>query len=235
MHQARKIFLPPFDEKATTPEKVYNPQEMAGENAWTKVARIVEKIIKKAKEEGTKEWVEPLFGGGRPNAIIPESIKELLQNLDPIHKTDHISRVKTIFFLFLTMRFQAKISQKRRILGGTEDDCIIQTRAPLQVGARFLELFMSPIVVKQEHGFSISDAQFDRLLAYIFILYVIASGKDMKVSSINQFCKDIKIDDHKAIQVYRGAGFTVKNGADGIGVHLTVPLTFPPPKKGGKR
>ncbi|KAL3797503.1 hypothetical protein HJC23_009867 [Cyclotella cryptica] len=235
LHQARKNFLPPFDEKASTPDRVYNPQDMAGANAWSQVARIVDKVLKKAKEEGTKEWIEPIFGGGRANAVIPQSIKELLENLDPFNKTGHVFRVKTIFFLFLTMRFYSKISQRKRILGDAEDDCVIQTRAPPQVGARFLELFMSPIVGKKEHGFFISVAQLDKLLAYIFILYVVASGSDMKVSSINQLCKDIKIDHQKAVQIYRGAGFTVKNAAGAVGVHLSVPLTFPPPKKGGKR
>jgi hypothetical protein len=58
---------------------------------------------------------------------------------------------------------------------------------------------------------------------------------DMAVSSVNQLLKDVKLDERRAMMCYREAGFTVKkNGKKEIGVSLSVPLTFPPPKRGKK-
>ena len=82
-----------------------------------------------------------------------------------------------------------------------------------------------------------SRNQADKLCVWCLILYVIAAsnGKDMAVSSINQLCKDMKLDDKKAALFLREAGFVVKkNGVGDLGVSLSVPLTFPPPKRGKK-
>ena len=54
----------------------------------------------------------------------------------------------------------------------------------------------------------------------------------MSVSSVNQLCRDMKVDVKEASLVLREAGFTVKkNGARDVGASLSVPLKFPPPKR----
>lgn len=86
-----------------------------------------------------------------------------------------------------------------------------------------------------ETGYILSARQAEKLNCYMLILYVIASGNDMKASSVNQFLKDIKMDEKRAMLVYREAGFTVAKKSKGdIEVSLKVPLTFPPPKRGKK-
>jgi hypothetical protein len=53
----------------------------------------------------------------------------------------------------------------------------------------------------------------------------------MSMLSVNQLCRDMKVDVKEASLVLREAGFTVKkNGARDVGATL-VPLKFPPPKR----
>jgi hypothetical protein len=205
---------------------------MAGE-AWAQVSRIVDKVIKHPQEDVDKHWIEQLLGRGKANMYVPQSIKDLLQTMDPFTKKGHIFRVKSAFFLALMLRFHHKISQKKRIMGDTHE-CVKETRAPPEVGTRLLELFTSPIEGREEKGVTISKLQLDKLHAYILISYVIASGSDMKATSINQLCKDMKMDEKNASAIYREAGFAVKKSGVDIGVSLSVPLTFPPPKRGKK-
>lgn len=84
-----------------------------------------------------------------------------------------------------------------------------------------------------ESGYACTPSHLDKLHTYILVLYVIGSGKDMKVASVNQLLKDIKLDEKRGVMIYREAGFTVKKSGSGdVGVTLTVPLTFPPPRRG---
>lgn len=48
--QARRSFLPPFDEHATDPYKVYDSQEVAGEEGWAQISRVVEACLRKDDE-----------------------------------------------------------------------------------------------------------------------------------------------------------------------------------------
>jgi hypothetical protein len=52
----------------------------------------------------------------------------------------------------------------------------------------------------------------------------------MKVGSIRPIVELLKMDMAEASNLLREAGFTVK----GSSTALVVPLTFPPPKRGGK-
>ena len=81
-------------------------------------------------------------------------------------------------------------------------------------------------------GYVASHQQKTKLTAHIMVLYAIASGKEMMVPSVNQLCRDMKLDAKDASLVLREAGFTVKKNAAGdVGASLSVPLKFPPPKR----
>ena len=230
--QARRQTLPPFDEHATEACKVFDPKQMAETMAWGQVCRIVDKVIKSTQESGnTSDWISNLLGTGKPKAYIPESINDLLQPLDPFNKKSHIFRARSAFFLYLMLRFHHKIATRKRIVGD-QTECVNKTGVPTEVGNRLLELFTIPIEAGGENGFMSTNRHMDKLHSYILVLYIIASG-DMKASTINQLIKDIKMDEKKAMLIYREAGFTVKKSGKGdIGVSLSVPLTFPPPKRG---
>ena len=226
--QARRAFLPPFDERADAPHKVFNVQLIADTAAWDRCSRIVDKVLKK-HEENDSNWVDDLLGKG----YAPESIKVLLRSINP-SKKGSAYRIKTAFFLFLAMRFHEKIHKKGFILGESLDACITQCRIPHEVGQRLFDIFTAPIEGKEE-GFIASRQLRDKRNVHFLILYIIASSKEMNVPSINQFCKDMKLDEKNATALLREAGFVLKKNALGdLSVSLSVPLTFPPPTRGKK-
>lgn len=230
MSQARQQFLPSFDIHADTPGKVYNSQEMGG-SGWGQVSRIVDKTIKGAQESGDRsEWIDKLLGKETHKFYVPKSISDLLATLDPFTKKGHVHRVKTAFLLYLMMRFHHKVGGKKKLFGD-HNECISQTRAPPDVSSRLLELFMTPMEGEQS-GYIMTPRQLDKLQCHMLILYVIASGSEMKVSSVNQLLKDLNIDERRASLFYREAGFTVSKRNKGeMEVSLKVPLVFPPPKR----
>jgi hypothetical protein len=66
-------------------------------------------------------------------------------------------------------------------------------------------------------------------------MYLLAHGKEMKCGSIDQLCTDMKVETKDAILLFREAGCKcVKNKSGIVSVSLSVPLTFPPPKRGKK-
>ena len=234
--QARMKLLPPFDIYANTPSKVYNAQVIAGDTAWTQISRIVEKVIKTNDGEFNPEWLDALLG---KKSYRPQSIFTLLSNINPTKKKGGDGgganyRIKVAFFLFCTLKFLLRIQRRNGVIEGqTLDDCITELYVPHDVGARLMELFTSEIDGPKHNGYIASKQQKSKLTAYILILYVIANGNAMKVSSINQLCKDMKLDEKEAMLILREAGFTVKkSGVGDIGVCLSVPLSFPPPKRG---
>eukprot|EP00970_Alexandrium_tamarense_P020161 scaffold14911_cov186-Alexandrium_tamarense.AAC.3 len=207
--QSRRNTLPPFDVNADSPHKVFSAQLIAESTAWEKCSKIVDKVLKKADETPEEHWADKLLGKGGHH----ESLRTLL-------------------------KFHEKVSRKGgKILASSLDDCVTQVRLPAEVGPRIFELFSTPIEGREQGGYMMSRNQADKLCVWCLILYVIAAsnGKDMAVSSINQLCKDMKLDDKKAALFLREAGFVVKkNGVGDLGVSLSVPLTFPPPKRGKK-
>lgn len=227
---ARNRMLPPYDINADTPSKVYNAQSLVGEVAWDKTSRIVDKVLEK-KEEGIHEsndWISALLG---KKGYRPQSIMTLLKSIDADKKGSPY-RIKVIFFLFVALKFHTKIQRRGTIEGASIDDCISGLNVPHEMGVRIIELFTSPMDGK-EGGYIASKQQKSKLDAYVLILYVIASGKEMKVTSINQLCKDMKTDVKDATLVLREAGFVVKkNGVGDFGAALSVPLKFPGPKRG---
>ncbi|KAL7472333.1 hypothetical protein ACHAXS_012669 [Conticribra weissflogii] len=228
--QARRALLPPFDDKADAPHKIYDAQQIAGPESWKRCSQVVDKILKKSQANNT-DFIEDLLGN-KDN--VPQSVMTLISSINP-NKRGNSYRLKAAFFLYLVMRFHSKISKRGFITGKTLDDCLNVIRLPHEVGTHLFEIFTTRMEGGKEDGYISSRNLTDKRLMYLLILYVIASdaSKEMKLSSINQFCKDIKLDDKKAAMLLREAGFAVKKSGTGDwGCALSAPLKFPPPKRG---
>lgn len=228
--QARRAFLPPFDADADAPQKVYNAQSMMETAAWTKVSGIVNRRLRDLKEQGgdSGEVVcDMLVGKGH----CPKSIKALMGSIKP-SATGSPYRFKVAFFLYLIMRFYNKIDRRGFMRGKTVDDCINECHLPLEIGVRIFDLFTTPLEGKED-GFLLSKQLKTKMHIYCLILYITAKSKDMKVSNITPFCKDLRLDDRQAAMILREAGFTVKkNSAGEMSANLNTPLVFPPPRRG---
>jgi len=227
---ARRALLPPFDDKADAPHKIYDAQQIAGPVVWKRCSQIVDKVFDKSQASNT-DFIEDLLG---KKDHVPQSMITLISSINP-NKRGNSYRLKAAFFLFLVMRFHSRISKKDFITGNTVDDCVNFTKLPHEIGVRLFEIFTTRMEGGKENGYIASRQLKDKRLMYLLILYVIASdaSKEMKVSSINQFCKDIKLDDKNAAMLLREAGFAVKKSGTGDwGCALNAPLKFPPPKRG---
>ena len=231
--EARQKMLPPYDINANEPSKVYNAESIAGTIAWVSITRFVNSALAK-KSEGDKEmeWIDSLLG---TKGYRPPSIVTLLKSIDPSKKSSQY-RMKVTYLLFSTLRFHKRLQRRGIIEGASVDDCVSGLHITHEVGLRLFELFTTQVEGKEGGGYSISKQQKDKLHSYILILYVIAGGKDMKVASINQLCKDMNnLDTKSASLLMREAGFLVKKSASGdVGASLSVPITFPPPRRGKK-
>lgn len=225
---ARKMMLPPYDVNADHPSKVYNAQAIMGTTAWDKVSRIVEKVLSKKVEDDETDVVASLLG---KKGFRPPSLVALLESIDLSRKSAPF-RIKVVFFLALSLKFHSKILRRGFIEGESLDDCIGGLFIPHEVGVRLFELFTAPMEGK-EGGFVASKQQKSRMKSHFLILYITASGKGMQVASIDQVCKDMKLDTKEASLVLREAGFVVKKSGKGdTSVNLPIPLKFPPPKRG---
>lgn len=230
IEQARRAMLPPFDAKADAPQKVYNAQALMGEVAWNKVSGIVNRKLRDLKEQGTdsgEAMCEMLVGKNH----CPQSIKALMGSIRPSAPGSPY-RFKVGFFLYLIMRFYNKIDRKGSLRGKTVDDCINECHIPYEPGVKIFDLFTTP-VEGREDGFLLGRQQKQKMYLYCFILFITASSKNMTVSNITPLYKDLRVDPKKAAELLREAGFLVKkNSAGDVGVKLTTPLTFPPPRRG---
>ncbi|KAL9189491.1 hypothetical protein ACHAXT_009166 [Thalassiosira profunda] len=231
--QARRRMLPPYDANADAPSKVYSAKSIAGKDAWDKISRIVDHVLhKQSEEDADGDWIGSLLG---KRGYRPKSIVAILESLDPSKKASH-HRIKAAFLLYLMWKFRDRVTKRRMIQGETLADCVRAVHVPYEVGARLFELFTSHMEGTDggEGGYQASKLQKDKLTMFVLILYVIAAGgRDMKASSLNQLCKDLKLDVKDASMMLREAGFVVKkSGVGDIGVSLPVPLKFPPPKRG---
>jgi len=226
--EARRSFLPPFDESAESAHKVYIAQNIAGA-AWNQCSRIVETRLKE-HEEGGENWIDALLGVHK----VSESMKALMDSID-VSQQGAGYRIKTAFFLSLTLRFHMNMHRKGGSISGESlEACIKLCGVPLGVGKRLFELFTVPSEGERP-GYMASKQLTDKRLVHILILYAIASGKDLMAPSINQLCKDMYLDTKKASKLLKEGGFVIKNMTGGMGISLPIPLKFPPPRRMQKK
>lgn len=223
--EARRSFLPPFDDTATKPFKVYDSQEVAGEEAWAQISRTVDACLHKGDE-----WKEAIEG----RYPWPESTKALLNSMgDPATKKGMKYQIKTVLLVNYLVKFHNRAAKK--FMDGSQEEMAKYLGLPKDISDRFLALFCAPTHDRGRAGFATSKQLKDRRVIYTLIMYLLAHGKDMKVGSIEKICEDMRLEIKDAINLYREAGCTcIKNKAGMVSVSLKVPLEFPPPKRGKK-
>ncbi|KAL7552089.1 hypothetical protein ACHAWF_015305 [Thalassiosira exigua] len=189
-----------------------------------------------ALEQAAREYVPAVGadGGGASTAAANAA------SIDPSAKGSEY-RIKVAFFLFALVKFKRRVSPRGAIPGETADDCVAKMHVPHEAGVRMLELFATPAEgggaadggEEGVGGYICTRQQRSKLACHMLVLYAIASGREMKVPSLNQFCADAKLNLKEATLVMREAGFAVRKvGAGDASASLSVPLKFPPPRRG---
>lgn len=223
--EARKLFLPPFNEDANKPFRVYDSQEVAGEEAWAQISRVIDACLHKGDE-----WKEALQG----KRHWPESLRTMLNTVtNPTQKKGAKYQIKTMLLVHYLVRFHNRASKK--FMDGSQEEMAKYLGLPREVSDRFLSLFCAPTHDKGRSGFATTKQLKDRRVVYTLVMFLLAHGRDMKVGSIDKLCQDMRLEVKDAMNLYREAGCTcIKSKAGMVSVSLKVPLEFPPPKRGKK-
>jgi hypothetical protein len=221
--EARRKFLPPFDKDANEPHKVYSERDIAGDAAWGQVTRVTDACLAK---EGS--FVANLTSRGRWF----ESVQGILSKIPP-DGANAKNQIKCAILMNHMMHF-ANRTGRNRLLRGNAMEISEMMKFPIEIGARFLDLFTTPTTGERgEQGFACSKQTSDKCLVHIFLLNLMAHGHEMKAENLVQVARDVKIEVSDAVNLMRAAGCTVKSaGRDIWKAQLFVPLTFPPPKRG---
>jgi hypothetical protein len=75
----------------------------------------------------------------------------------------------------------------------------------------------------------------DKCIVHALLLFMMAQGNTMKISSIKPIAEDMKVPVNDCAQMLRLAGCTITKKAATLSAALKTPLTFPQPKRGGGR
>lgn len=220
LNEARRRFLPPYDETAESPHKVYDAMVIAGDHVWGSVSRVTDACTKKGGD-----WRENLTGRGYWH----KSIKILLNSITAEKKSASY-QIKTTVMLNSMIKFHSACN--KRFYDGTAEDLAKKFGVSNDLSPRFLELFAVPTNDGGKAGFAMSKQHKDKRLVHMLILYVLAHGRSMKVASIDAFCEDLQMETPDAAKLLREAGFHAKKTRSGTSVFLTCPVEFPGPRRG---
>ena len=225
--EARKAFLPPFDLTADAPYKVYDSQEIAGDDSWDQISRELDACLVKSSDD--QGWKSALMD--RTKWF--DSTCAIMNGIHDVNKKGMKYRIKTIVFLNHLLNFHTKSS--KAFMKGTVEEIAKAMKIPHDICNRFLELFSVPTQHQGSSSYTVTKQLKDKCIVHILILYLIAHGREMKVASVNKLCDDIKLEIREAITIVREAGCKCAKDKSGyVSVSLTVPLEFPLPKRGRK-
>jgi hypothetical protein len=220
--QARRSFLPPFDESADKPFRVYDAQEVAEEEAWSQISRTTTACLHK------DDWKEALQSRSPWNT----STKKILEAID-CNKKGAKYLIKTILLVEHLIRFHNRASKS--FLDGSLEDISKYLNLPFDVANRFLTLFCVPAHDRGRAGFATSKQLKDKRVVYTLVMYLLAHGKEMKIGSVKEICDDLRLPIKDCMMLYKEAGCKCVKSKDGtVSVKLQVPLVFPGPKRGKK-
>jgi len=256
---ARRSYLPPYDPTADAPHKVYDSQELAGEEAWSQISRHLDHSFFKAGIHTTDSskkqtpphdkiddnlWIEAIQ---YRNKWFPSTSTLLSTIKSPSHRGGAKYQIKTVILANQLLIFHNKFT-KTFVPAATADHEYIERGGdaaatpailmakyiglPVEVCTTFLNIYTTPSHDRGKAGYAVTKQLKDKRVLHILVMYLLAHGRGMKVASIEALCDDLRIGLKEAGSLYRMAGCRVKKGKGGLtSVSLGVPLVFPPAGK----
>ena len=216
--EARLAFLPTFDADAKEPYLVYSARDIAGDEAWGRISRLSDACL----HQGASKFVTALTERGTWH----DCVVQILQSI-PLDSPHAKNQVKAAILLNYMLSFHLQTT----ILKGDVKTIARTLDMTSEVCQRFLDLFSTATGSGRDARYATSKPNKDKCRVHMLVLFVMAQGgRTMKVGSIKPIVDILKMDMPEASNLLREAGFTVK----GTSTALVVPLTFPPPKRGGR-
>ena len=203
---------------------MYDPKTIAGEALWDRISRDVTACT----AENADDWRELILIKGTSNGKKwPQPLRELLDSTH-LDQKGAKTQLKTLMLLKHLFNFHSIVRGKEGLRGAPEE-LAKDFDVPEELMSMAVESFTAPVTDSQVEKFSMTKQLIDKRLIHILLLYMMASGSEMKVASINKMCSILPLDSSEASKLLREAGCVVKkSSATGmLSVSLSVPLTFP--------
>ncbi|CAJ1915799.1 unnamed protein product [Cylindrotheca closterium] len=225
----RRNFLPPYNELAVKPNKVYEAKEIAGETAWSKIYNTVHYCTHQA--DVTSAIEECL--GDKEKAWHDCTLK-LVREITPDSNNAGHRYACTILLNHLINFFIA--NNRRKSIAPIDEKSSSHFGIPNEVASKFLELFTTEMQNKSgKFSYAMSKTDKDKCIVHALVLYMIAHGPSMKIGNVKKIADDMKVPLNDCGNMLRLAGCTVAKKGPIMSAILKTPLTFPPPKRGGPR
>mmetsp|Transcript_13492 Transcript_13492/g.38916 ORF Transcript_13492/g.38916 Transcript_13492/m.38916 type:complete len:462 (+) Transcript_13492:324-1709(+) len=224
---ARKKFLPPYDETAVKPHKVYNPREMMGDAAWKRMYNKVHAAMH------DNDPTESIVGFNFEKQWQTSTLK-VVKAIN-IEAADCRDRFTCALLANDIIRFYG-INHQRRSVAELNSTKRAYFGMPMETAMRCVELFTTTVPTRDgKESQSMSKQDKDKCVVHVLILYMLAHGHGMKIPDLKPIAQDLKIPVNDCGQMLRLAGCQVSKKGATLSAVLTTPLTFPKPKRGIKR
>ncbi|KAL3945145.1 MAG: hypothetical protein SGBAC_000748 [Bacillariaceae sp.] len=225
----RRNFLPPYNEIAVKPNKVYDAKEIADETAWSK---IYNKVHYCTHQDDVTSAIEECLGD-KEKAWHACTLK-LVQEITPDATNAGHRYACTILLNHVISFFIA--NSRRRSIAPIDEKSSSHFGIPNEVASRFLELFTTEMNNRSgKISYAMSKTNKDKCIVHALILYMIAHGPSMKIGNVQKIADDMKVPLNDCGNMLRLAGCTVAKKGPIMSAVLKTPLKFPPPKRGGPR
>ena len=239
--EARKQWLPKYNELADKPNLVYSAKDIAGAMAWNRLLQDVDACLVNGvvdEEEIGQGKEQSLSADAILRSIDPrswcDSVKEIIRKEIPMGSKNLRDRLACTLLLNWFLQFYIR-NHARKSIKKPDKTKLYWFGMPMEIATRCIELFTSPTPDKDgKGGFCIiSEVKKHKCLIHILLLYIMAHGPAMRVKNISPVARDLQINVNDASTRLRQAGCTIGKTGGSIGAILKVPLTFPSPKKRG--
>ena len=214
----RQSFLPKFNDKAQEPHQVYQPKEMAGEEAWSAIRRMVDACLQK------DDVITAITRADDPKAAKDwlDSTRHLLEKV-PLSSPNARSALSTIVLCNAWAKLYAQLHWKRHI-PAVDEAKGRYFGVSLPLAQRFLSLFGTP----NGDSYVLSKPSQDRCRLYICLLYCLSIPK----ANLHALSHDLQVDVKDMGHLLRLAGWTVQKQATQTTAVLKLPVTFPSTSRG---
>jgi A49-like RNA polymerase I associated factor len=236
----RQAFLPPFDEGATDPLRVYNMEEFAGRDAWRLVGHRATALFQNkdqirnatATADSTGPGTTANTKGGDASSYLPGALASLKRLLLQQHTDSKLYQIKCALLYQHLANLYGQL-HRRKFIPPIDSNKPAYFGAPNEIAQLFLDKFTTSIQNSGRDGHALSKANNDKCRAHLLLLH--AASHDCSQAPIAAAAADLKLDLAVASHLLKLAGCTVdkkrtaagKTGSSEPVATLTLPLTFP--------